>query len=355
MCEDGATHDRKVCIGPDEIVRELSDEIKQLQKRRLINLHRRVRRVQHDAVLVVVHVWRILAPLRALNLDRDDTMILTRRIVHTTTVALALMTELALRITRLLRLARRRDGLRILLRLRQIDRDIEITVLRMRLPLHILLHTVTTDVVRIPREGVVPFGRLLRALLIETRKSRLHLRRTRGQRTHQTRIEKITINHRITAREAVLHRIIIQRCQYILQVRTIGHHPQRIHLLILARLRFIEGNAVGLRDHILPGRRHLRDAQLQRHRIQRPDDIRLLNQPRLQRIRHQILYSHLNVHSSISLHKSFHNVNRLLPKAGIGQSCAFKEQVRSSPDLWSELDPFGIPIEDRYMYVPAFA
>ena len=165
MCEDGATHDRKVRIGPDKIVRELCDEIKQLQKRRLIDLHRRMRRVQHDAVLVVVHVWRILeAPLRTLNLDRDDTMILTRRIVHTTTVALALMTELALRIARLLRLPRRRDGLRILLRLRQIDRDVEVTVLRVRLPLHILLYTITTDVVRIPREGVVPVGRLLRTL-----------------------------------------------------------------------------------------------------------------------------------------------------------------------------------------------
>ena len=30
-------------------------------------------------------------------------------------------------------------------------------------------------------------------------------------------------------------------------------------------------------------------------------------------------------------------------------------QKRSSPDLRSELDPYGIPIEDRYMYVPAFA
>ena len=28
---------------------------------------------------------------------------------------------------------------------------------------------------------------------------------------------------------------------------------------------------------------------------------------------------------------------------------------KSSPDLRSELDPYGIPIEDRYMYVPAFA
>ncbi len=28
---------------------------------------------------------------------------------------------------------------------------------------------------------------------------------------------------------------------------------------------------------------------------------------------------------------------------------------KSSPDLRSELDPYGIPIKDRYMYVPAFA
>ena len=56
MTQNGTAHDRKVGVGAQEIMRELFDKVKQLNKCIVIDLHRNVLSVKYDTVLIVVHI-----------------------------------------------------------------------------------------------------------------------------------------------------------------------------------------------------------------------------------------------------------------------------------------------------------
>ncbi len=146
--------------------------------------------VEYNTVLIVIYIRRILeSPIAVINSDRDDPVVLPCRMVQTSRVSFILHTEQALGITACLRILRRRDRLRILLRLRQIDRNINLTVRRIHLPLHILLHAVTADIVAVLTELVVIIGCFLRRILVFLRKCLLHLGRSWNQAVHQLRVE----------------------------------------------------------------------------------------------------------------------------------------------------------------------
>ena len=99
MAQDGAAHDRKIRVGSDKIVGELLHEIKKLAERTAVDPHGRVLSVENDAVLVVVHIGRILkSPLVPLDGHRDDAVVLPGGVVRSSRVAFILPAELALRV-----------------------------------------------------------------------------------------------------------------------------------------------------------------------------------------------------------------------------------------------------------------
>ena len=74
--------------------------------------------VQHDAVLIVIDVRRVLQePFLAADAERDEPVVLPRRVVHAPGIALVLAAELAAWVTGLRRKARRCDRPGVLLRL----------------------------------------------------------------------------------------------------------------------------------------------------------------------------------------------------------------------------------------------
>ena len=56
MGQDGAAHDGQVRIGTHKVMREHRHKIKELPEGRPVDLHGRMRRIQDDAVLVVIHI-----------------------------------------------------------------------------------------------------------------------------------------------------------------------------------------------------------------------------------------------------------------------------------------------------------
>ena len=118
MAQDGTAHDRQIRIGAHKIVRELLHKIEKLDKRVMLNLHRNVLAVKHDAVLIVINIRRILeSPLVSLNRHRDNPVVLSCRMVYASRIPLIFHAELALGISALFRILGSRDCLGILLRL----------------------------------------------------------------------------------------------------------------------------------------------------------------------------------------------------------------------------------------------
>ena len=96
MRQDGSSNYWKIGVGSHEIVRELAYEVQKLVKTCPVYLHRRVNTVQTDAVLVVIHVRRILKkPWRSVDSDRYHSVVLSCRMIDSSRISLVLGAELA--------------------------------------------------------------------------------------------------------------------------------------------------------------------------------------------------------------------------------------------------------------------
>ena len=167
MGQDRSTDDRQVRVGAQEIMRELAHEIEQLAEGRMVDRHRRMLEVERYAVFIVIAVRAVLkTPFRIVDRDRNDAVILAGRVRQSSGIPLVLRAEEAFRIVRRLCLSGRSDRLGVLLRLGEIDRDINVTVLGGHLPAKVLLGPVAADIIRVLAELVEPVCRLLRRLLI---------------------------------------------------------------------------------------------------------------------------------------------------------------------------------------------
>ena len=134
---------------------ELHHKIKQLAERRALDLHRRMLTVEHNAVLVVIHIGAVLkVPTAFVDRQGDNTVIFARGMVHAARIALVFLAELALRVGALRREARCRDGLRVFFRLREVDCDIQIAVRRFGDPFQIARDAVAADIVGILAETI---------------------------------------------------------------------------------------------------------------------------------------------------------------------------------------------------------
>ena len=195
-------------------------EIEQLHEGIVLDLHGDMLRIEHDAVLIVIHIRRILeAPRAVVDGDGDDAVVLSGGMVYPARIALVLHAQLTLGIRALLRVSCRRDGLGILLRLGQVDGDVQIAVFGMRHPFLVAADAVTADVVRVLAEFIKIFGRLLRRIGIMRAESADDLAGTGNQRAHDLRIKKIPVYHAVILQKPVVRRIIQHILQDALQLR----------------------------------------------------------------------------------------------------------------------------------------
>ena len=148
MDEDGPADDGQIRVGPDEVVGKLVEKGGQPPERHGRDAHRDVVPVQHDAVLVVVHVGRILEiPRFAAQLQRNEPVVLPRGMVDPPRVAGIFRAEHAFRIGDRRRVPQHGDFMRVLLRLGQVDGDLQLAVFRFRQPVFVSGHALDHDVV----------------------------------------------------------------------------------------------------------------------------------------------------------------------------------------------------------------
>ena len=198
MAQDRTANDRKVCIGTKEIMREKFHKIKQLDKRISLDLHRCMLAVEHDAVLIVIHIWRILeSPRCIVDRDRNDPVVLSCRMVYTACISLIFRTQKAFRITACLGILRCSDRLRILLRFGKVDGNVDISVRTLNFPFLVFLNTIAADIVAVLAQFVEINSRFLRVLLISVPELLLNLCRTRHQTVHKSCIKKITVDNTV--------------------------------------------------------------------------------------------------------------------------------------------------------------
>ena len=131
-------------------MREEFDKVKQFRKCIPVDLHRNVLAVKYDTVLVVVNIRGILeAPFLALDRDRDDPVVFSCGMVCPSGISLVFHTELTFWIGGGFCFPGSSDSLRILLRLGEVDGDIESAVLSLDSPLSVFLDPVTADIIAV--------------------------------------------------------------------------------------------------------------------------------------------------------------------------------------------------------------
>ena len=209
MAQNRTTDDRQIRIGAQHIMGKLFYKVKQLHKGIVLDFHRRVLAVKHDAVLIIIHIGRILkSPSAAVDRQRNDPVILTCRMIDTTCITLVFHTKQTFRITALLCQPCRRNRFGVFFRLGQIDRNIQIAVFRWRYPLFIPANTVSSNIVRVLTEFIKEIRRCFRGLFIFLMKPADDLAGTPYQTAHDLCVKQIPINDTILLQDPVFHRII---------------------------------------------------------------------------------------------------------------------------------------------------
>ena len=131
-------------------MRKQRNKVKQFSECEFVYLHRRVRRIKHDTVFVIVNIGRILeTPRTVIYGDRYDPVVLACRGIDSSGIALILAAEIALGIAALWSRLCRRNGAGVLFRFGQIDGNINLTVWTVYLPLLILLYAISADIIAI--------------------------------------------------------------------------------------------------------------------------------------------------------------------------------------------------------------
>ena len=143
--ENRPADDRQVGVRAEEVVREHGDEVEKTAHALLVHVHGPVLGAHGDAMLVEVGIGRVLeSPALPFELDGHDPEILTRRVRASRRarrapgVGLVLNAELAGGVDVAgRRCSRACDVARVLLRLREVDRDLEVSPAGRRRPLHV--------------------------------------------------------------------------------------------------------------------------------------------------------------------------------------------------------------------------
>ena len=125
-------------------------KIKQLYKCSFINLHRRMLFVKNNAMLIIINIRRILKIIVSISqFYRNYSVVLSRRMRNMSCISLIFFTKKALRILILFRCCRFCYVSEVLFRLRQIYRNINLSILGICGPFFILFDSVPSDVISI--------------------------------------------------------------------------------------------------------------------------------------------------------------------------------------------------------------
>ena len=196
--QNAAADDGQVGIAAEEVVRELLHKRKQLVKGRTVDDHRRMLGVHDDGVFIIIDIRRILeAPRLAVHGHRHDAQILPRRVRDRPRIADVLHAKKTLRIPRRFFELRRRNIARVFFRLREIDRDFEFAVLRLRRPALVLCDAVAADIVAVLTELIEVVGSRFRTFLIQAPEFSHDFRRSRRKAAHEARVKKISLGDRV--------------------------------------------------------------------------------------------------------------------------------------------------------------
>ena len=215
MRKDGSAYDRQVSVRAYEVVRELTDKVEQLGEACPVYLHRRMLAVEADAVLIIVNIRRILQePVRPVDRDRNYPVVLSCRVVYSACIAFILSAQLTSRINGCRHVAGSSYSLRVLLRLGQVDRYIQVAVLCRSDPLHILADAVSSYIVGILTELIVPLSSSLRTLSVFCPELTYYLCRPRCEPAHDLCIEEVSVDDRVLLQGAVLICKIRERVKY---------------------------------------------------------------------------------------------------------------------------------------------
>ena len=217
MAQNRAAHNGQVGVAPHEVVGELLHEVQQLPERGSVDLHGGVLPVEDDAVLVVVDVGAVLEePVLLVDGHRYDPQILPCGVVYPPRVPLVLPAEQTLGIPPLGCRLRCGDGLGVLLRLGEVNGDVQLPVPGGDLPLHVPRDAVPPYVVRVLAEVIKPVRRRPRVLLIPVAERPDDLSGPRRQTPHQLRVKEIAAGH-VVVDQPPRRRIVQQLPQDVLQ------------------------------------------------------------------------------------------------------------------------------------------
>ena len=196
MGQDGATHNGQVGVGAHKVVGELAHKVQQLAKAGPVDLHGGVLPVQADAVLVVVHIGGVLQkPGGAVDGDGDNAVVLPGGVIDPAGVALVLGAQLAPGIGGGGQVPGGGNSLGVLLRLGEVDGNVQLAVLGGRLPLHILGDPVPADVIGVLAELIIPVGGLLGVLRPQGLEFVNHLAGTGGESAHDLGVKKVPVDN----------------------------------------------------------------------------------------------------------------------------------------------------------------
>ena len=216
--QNRTAYDRKIRIGSQEIMGEQLDEIEELHEGGSLDLHGHMLTAENDAVLVIIHIGRILEkPVCLIDFQRNDPVILSGRMVYPTHISHVFLAELALGITALLHQFGSRNGLGILLRFGEIDGNINISIHTGNSPANIPGNTIAANIVRVLGKLIVIICGLFRRLFVKLPEFSGDLGRSRQKTVHQSGVKKITVNGAVLLEDSCLCRIIQQIFQDIFQ------------------------------------------------------------------------------------------------------------------------------------------
>ena len=129
---------------------EQFDKIKQFDKCISLDLHRCMMAVKYDAVLIVIYIWRILeSPRRIIDRDRNDSVVLSCRMIDTSCISFIFRTEKTFRITARLGILCCCDRLWIFFWFGKVDRNINLSIRAVYFPFLIFLYAIAADVVAV--------------------------------------------------------------------------------------------------------------------------------------------------------------------------------------------------------------
>ena len=160
-------------------------KIKQFNECISLDFHWSMLAVKHNAMLIVIHIRRILeSPRSIIDCDRNNSVVLPCRMINTSRISFIFRAKKTFRIASGFYIPCRGNCFWIFFRFGQIDGNINLTVWTVYLPLLILLYAISADIIAVLTQFIEIIGCFFWAFFIFIPELFLHLARTRHQTVH---------------------------------------------------------------------------------------------------------------------------------------------------------------------------